>query len=65
MKNPFDKIKKKTDETALKWETKENSSIETKTCKTCGAPRPKNTNIVICDFCGNNFMNMNTQKNIK
>lgn len=40
--------------TTTKFE-KINSSIETKVCKCCGAPRVENSDLKFCSFCGNNF----------
>jgi len=59
MTNPFKKItsnaetsKSKSYAQAEQTETR----VTTKTCGTCGAPRPKKTNLVKCDYCQQPFM---------
>lgn len=31
------------------------AGLETKTCKSCGAARPDDTDLKYCDFCGDQF----------
>ncbi len=57
MSNPFRKIADISKDTAKKWEsTRDASGVETRTCGQCGAPRPVNTNIAACTYCGFTFM---------
>ncbi len=57
MSNPFKKIAATSKETAKKWEsTKQTSSVNTVECPQCGAPRPVNTNLAECAYCGFTFM---------
>lgn len=62
MSNPFKKITKNSEETKMKWEgVKTGSKISTTACKCCGAPRPKNTDLTNCDYCGFKFMDIDTK----
>lgn len=55
--NPFKKLANNSKETAKKWNSeRKDSSVETITCKQCGAPRPANTLLKTCAFCGYQFM---------
>lgn len=63
MANPFKKITKKSVDTksdlyrrGITTET----TIMTKSCDACGAPRPKKSNLERCDYCKQTFM-----KNVK
>ncbi|WP_217605583.1 hypothetical protein [Chitinophaga sp. GbtcB8] len=59
MSNPFKKISDISKETAKKWDnTKEEAALQTVTCPQCAAPRPVNTNIGTCAYCGFKFMNI-------
>lgn len=59
MSNPFKKItinaetsKGKTHTQGIRTET----LVVSKSCDSCGAPRPKNSNLVKCDYCKTPFM---------
>lgn len=59
MSNPFKKITtnaetSKSDLHSRGQQTETRTSSES--CKTCGAPRPKKTNLVTCDYCRQPFM---------
>lgn len=59
MSNPFKKIAKSSNETSKKWgSAKETSETSARKCEQCGAPRPENTNLTTCDFCGFKFMDI-------
>lgn len=60
MSNPFKKIVKNSNETKKDWgnEQKE-SSTSSRKCESCGAARPKETNLTTCDYCGFKFMTIN------
>lgn len=64
MSNPFKKIAKNARETKAKkqWEgVKETSETYSKICDSCGAPRPKKTDIRNCAYCGFEFMLVDTK----
>ena len=64
MSNPFKKITKNAEKTKKKWDSiKETSTVNSKQCETCGASRPKKTNLTTCDYCGTRFMNINEKIN--
>ncbi|WCM41257.1 hypothetical protein MG290_09835 [Flavobacterium sp. CBA20B-1] len=64
MKNLFSKIANTAKDSKKEYGTeKKESKTDTKRCETCGAARPKDTNLVICDYCGTPFMNIDV--NIK
>lgn len=66
MANPFKKIIKNTEESeqaSYKKDMHKESSIETKTCPNCGAPRPRRTDLRRCDYCGYEYMNINEKIN--
>lgn len=42
---------------------KKSSEINTKTCASCGTPRPLTTNLVKCDYCKTPFMKITTTIN--
>jgi len=57
--NPFKKIINNSKETKPVYDdVRTDASIETKTCKACGAPRPRKTNLTTCAFCGHRFMDI-------
>jgi hypothetical protein len=59
MSNPFKKISDTSRETAKKWDnTKITPAVQTITCPQCAAPRPVNTNIASCAYCGFRFMDL-------
>ena len=61
-KNPFSKYTKIAKETKKDWqEHKEDSNNYTRKCENCGAARPKDTNLIKCDYCGFIFMEINIQ----
>lgn len=64
MTNPFQKIIKNTEENEeplYKKGRKETSEINTRTCPHCSAPRPINTNLTTCDYCGFKFMDIDVE----
>ncbi|WAC42565.1 hypothetical protein [Pedobacter sp. SL55] len=66
MSNPFKKIVqnvKVTKSTMFDDGIKQQAEVATKTCRSCGAPRPINTNLVYCNYCQTPFMNIDA--NIK
>jgi ribosomal protein L37AE/L43A len=59
MNNPFKKVADISKETAKKWDNvKEEPSVQTVTCPQCAAPKPVNTNIATCAYCGFKFMDI-------
>jgi len=57
MANPFKKTTKNATESKKVYGTERAASeTETKKCKGCGAARPADTNLTICDYCGYKFM---------
>lgn len=57
MTNPFKKTANTAKETAKKWESKkEEASLHSRSCASCGAARPVNTNLANCAYCGYQFM---------
>lgn len=59
MSNPFKKISATSKETAKKWDnTREEPAVHTVTCPQCAAPRPVNTDIATCAYCGFKFMDV-------
>lgn len=61
MANPFKKIANNAESTKNKnqfKDEKKSSSVHSRTCEQCGAPRPKDTNLVKCDYCGFQFMDI-------
>lgn len=64
MSNPFKKIADNSKQTAKKWDNlKTQSAVNTVTCPHCGAPRPVNTNIGTCAYCGFKFMELEVKIN--
>jgi len=64
--NPFSRYKKNAKDTQKKWgEHKQKSNSYNQTCKQCGAARPKDSNLIICDYCGYKFMDIDGQIHIK
>lgn len=64
MANPFKKIVKNTEENKdplYKRGIKKTSEIKTRVCENCKAPRPADTNLTTCDYCGFTFMNIDTE----
>lgn len=62
MSNPFKKIAdnaKNTKNVQQHIGVKTVTSSYAMACETCGAPRPKNTNLSICDYCRSPFMQIN------
>ncbi|WP_430907653.1 hypothetical protein [Maribacter sp. 2-571] len=60
MSNPFKKIVKNAEtskSTMYVQEDRTVAKVSVKSCDSCGAPRPKNTNLVRCDYCRQPFMN--------
>ncbi|MDP5229634.1 MAG: hypothetical protein NWQ38_04520 [Cellulophaga sp.] len=63
MSNPFKKIADNAKNTKNVQQHLGAKSITTSyvvDCETCGAPRPKNTNLTTCSYCKSVFMNTNT-----
>lgn len=63
MSNPFKKIadNSKTSKNKSQFkDSKTSSEVSSNTCGQCGAPRPKNTNLTTCDYCGFRFMDIDT-----
>lgn len=60
MPNPFKKIIKNTQESepSYKQGAKITSEVKTRVCENCKAPRPVNTNLTTCDYCGFKFMDI-------
>lgn len=57
MTNPFKKITTNAETTKKEWKgLKAESTTKAKQCHRCGAPRPTNTNLVACAYCGTPFM---------
>ncbi|MFD2589121.1 hypothetical protein ACFSQJ_19510 [Croceitalea marina] len=59
MSNPFKKITKNAEESKSQMHSqgqRTETGAASKSCSTCGAPRPKNTNLVKCDYCKTSFM---------
>lgn len=63
MPNPFKKIVKNTQESELscKKGEKSTSEIKTRVCENCKAPRPVDTNLTTCDYCGFRFMDIEVE----
>jgi len=60
--NPFKKIIINSIETKPVYDGVQiDASIESKTCKSCGAPRPNKSNLATCAFCGTKFMDIDAQ----
>lgn len=63
MANPFKKISKNAEDTKSERDSeslKRISGVESRTCEQCGAPRPKDTNLTTCGYCGYKFMTVYT-----
>ena len=61
MSNPFKKISKNAEEstnTEYYYEVTKGSKVSSKQCDSCGAPRPKNTDLTSCDYCKTPFMSI-------
>jgi hypothetical protein len=59
MSNPFKKITKKSEDTKSELYQKgitTKTSTTTRCCDSCGAPRPKKSNLTRCDYCKQTFM---------
>ncbi|MGG6232361.1 hypothetical protein [Tenacibaculum sp. SDUM215027] len=63
MSTPFKKIIKNTKENEAWYKDKEKntSDIKSRVCKNCKAPRPVDTNLTTCDYCGFKFMDINVR----
>jgi len=62
MSNPFKKITKNAETSKKKWDgIRTEATSSTKTCKGCGAPRPKKTNLTTCNYCGFTFMDIDVE----
>lgn len=63
MSNPFKKItaNSQNSKTSLYSSGEKIAATSyTLACATCGAPRPKKSNLATCDYCKSPFMNTNT-----
>ena len=63
MSNPFKKIAKNAESTKSEkqWkDAKTSSSVASRTCEQCGAPRPKDANLTTCSYCKFKFMDIDT-----
>lgn len=59
MSNPFKKIAINAETSRGKMYTqgeRTETSAASKSCEACGAPRPRNSNLVKCDYCKTSFM---------
>jgi hypothetical protein len=62
MSNPFKKITKNAENSKKEWDSVRTSAdAKTKQCDGCGAPRPKGTDLTICNFCGGQFMEIDVE----
>ncbi|MBS9766173.1 MAG: hypothetical protein KGV44_01380 [Flavobacteriaceae bacterium] len=63
MPNPFKKIIKNTESSnpTYKKGRKNHSEVKTNICPNCKAPRPVDTNLTTCDYCGFQFMNIDVK----
>lgn len=63
MLNPFKKITANSENTKSSLYSSGAKSVVafyTLACTSCGAPRPKNSNLATCDYCKSPFMLTNT-----
>lgn len=63
MLNPFKKITANSENTKSSLYSSEAKSVVASyalACTSCGAPRPKNSNLATCDYCKSPFMLNNT-----
>jgi len=61
MSNPFKKISNNalgSKNTMYNSKVRDEASVKTRDCDTCGAPRPKNSNLVVCSYCKTTFMDI-------
>ena len=61
MANPFKKIIENAEQSKSKISSKgikREQAVYTKTCSSCGAPRPLKTNLVSCSYCNHPFMDV-------
>lgn len=59
MSNPFKKITSNAENSKSEIYDKEKrseTSVSSRKCNSCGAPRPKNSNLEKCDYCRLPFM---------
>lgn len=59
MSNPFKKITNDAETSKGKMynhKERTETSVFSNCCESCGAPRPKNSNLVKCDYCKTPFM---------
>lgn len=62
MSNPFKKIIKRANETQKRFESdNKEANVATTACSSCGAPRPKRTNLTTCSYCGFKFMTIDAE----
>ncbi|NPA67012.1 MAG: hypothetical protein GXO50_00215 [Chlorobi bacterium] len=65
MANPFKKITDNANKNKTEYKKREQSEVKTRKCPNCGAARPEDTNLTICDYCGYKFMNIDTEIRLK
>lgn len=61
MSNPFKKISKNAEQSKNSMYTHEirtDAKVSTRQCNSCGAPRPKNTDLTSCNYCNTSFMDI-------
>ncbi len=59
MANPFKKTINNANKTKKVYGTeRESSETKTRKCESCGAARPTSTNLIVCDYCGFRFMDI-------
>jgi DNA-directed RNA polymerase subunit RPC12/RpoP len=61
MANPFKKITKNAIDSKKDWGGNKTSKTKTRKCEGCGAARPKDTNLITCDYCGFHFMTIDNE----
>lgn len=63
MSNPFKKIRTNASEsksTMYDSQIQKEAVVITRDCDTCGAPRPKHTDLAVCSYCKTSFMKTGT-----
>ena len=64
MKNLLNNIIKKSQKTATKLDPKK-ADVKARKCPSCSAPRPADTDIRVCDFCGYRFLSEEVEISIE
>ncbi|WP_299099100.1 hypothetical protein [uncultured Winogradskyella sp.] len=63
MSNPFKKITSnaaQSKNSMYNTEAHNETTVSTRDCDTCGAPRPKKSDLTICSYCKTSFMDIGT-----